>query len=190
MTDIEKKVRADATPKIFYKEYDIEIAGKRIIFPGGTTIVGASLIKHIGGAKRCAVMAVTLGAGIDHEIRKLQLSDMAAALSYDGCANDYIEELCDAAENEIAGRANALGLFITSRYSPGYGDFSLDNQSTLLRLVSPRAGCGITTLLESNLLVPQKSVTAVIGYVREKSERTDKCENCPSKKKCKDNRMC
>jgi hypothetical protein len=49
------------------------------------------------------------------------------------------------------------------RYSAGYGDFGLENQATMFRLLDlSRLGVQITA---SFLLIPEKSVTAITGVV-------------------------
>jgi cobalamin-dependent methionine synthase I len=48
------------------------------------------------------------------------------------------------------------------RFSPGYGDWTLDNQPQVLQLAEAER-IGIT-LTESNIMIPRKSVSAVIGW--------------------------
>ena len=156
-------VKAEAEPRFIFREYDIGVNADGVYFPDGTAFKGASLSKHLQGCKKCAVLAATLGHGIDRTIRRLQFTGMASAFVYDAYANAFIEEICDGAQKEIAKNAAEKGFVITKRYSPGYGDFALDNQAALLRLTNAGAVTGIS-LTADNLLIPQKSVTAVIGY--------------------------
>ncbi len=52
------------------------------------------------------------------------------------------------------------------RYSAGYGDFRLENQATMFRLLDlSRLGVQITA---SFLLIPEKSVTAIAGVISSK----------------------
>lgn len=155
-------VLKEAEPRFIFREYDIEICNDGVRVQGGAVFKGVSITKRLEGCAKCAVLAVTLGHGIDRAIRRLQFTDMASAFIYDACANAYIEEVCDKAQEEIAEAARNSGFGITKRYSPGYGDFGLENQAELLRLANAAAGVGIS-LSADNLLIPQKSVTAVIG---------------------------
>ena len=156
-------IEAEAEPRFVFREYDIEVRSDGVYFKDGAVFKGVSLSKHLEGCKICAVFAATLGHGIDKTIRRLQFTDMAAAFIYDACANAFIEEVCDKAQKEIAERAVEKGFVVTKRYSPGYGDFGLYNQAALLKLANAGAVIGIS-LTGDNLLIPQKSVTAVIGY--------------------------
>jgi len=168
-----------------FKEYVIEVGENHVRFPNGEFFEGLSIARHLKGCKKCAVLAATLGASVDRELRKLQLIDMAQALEYDKKSNAEIERVVDEVQEQIRLRAEVQNLFITSRFSPGYGDLSLETQKTVLRLTNAEKEIGLT-LTESLLLVPQKSVTAIIGYSEHPTEKTDKCKDCPSKKKCKE----
>ena len=57
------------------------------------------------------------------------------------------------------------GLHTKPRFSPGYGDFSLEHQRDFMRILDLENSLGLT-LTGSLLLVPEKSVTAVIGLYR------------------------
>ena len=54
------------------------------------------------------------------------------------------------------------GKELCPRYSPGYGDFALENQKGIFNLLSPSKYTGLT-LKDNMIMVPEKSVTAVIG---------------------------
>ena len=182
-------IKENTTQKFVFREYNIIVNLEEVIFPDGTVFRSKTLANHLNDSKKCAIMAATLGHEVDRILKRLQYSDMAEALAADEFANRLIEEICDSAEKEIIEEARKQGLYTTTRYSPGYGDFSLENQSAILRL----AGMREITVTENNLLLPQKSVTAVIGYTTEKSPALlvspasctlDKCSDCSSREKC------
>ena len=54
---------------------------------------------------------------------------------------------------------------VTRRFSPGYGDLSLDLQKTVFELLNPEKHIGIT-LTDGMLMTPMKSVSAFIGIKR------------------------
>ena len=56
----------------------------------------------------------------------------------------------------------APGESLVTRYSPGYGDWPLDAQRELLALLDTPRAIGVS-LTDSLLMVPSKSVSAVIG---------------------------
>ena len=67
----------------------------------------------------------------------------------------------DGVEDEIRAELTD-GETLVSRYSPGYGDFPLAAQSTVLALLDAPRTVGVA-LTDTLLMVPSKSVSAIIG---------------------------
>lgn len=97
-------------------------------------------------------------------------------------------------EKAIKPKMAAQGYGMRWRFSPGYGDWPLEQQPELIR-VTKCESIGIT-LSESKMLVPRKSVTAIIGLYKEVkgAEETKHAANgcaacdktdCPSRKAVK-----
>ena len=127
-------------------------------------------------------MAVTLGIGVDNIIRKAQVTDMALAVMLDSGASVLVEQLCDDFERYIDERVDG---YTTGRFSPGYGDSPLELQKTVVSYVDGgrRIGLNVTA---SNLLVPRKSVTALIGVAEHPVEgRLATCDECVLREKCR-----
>ena len=75
------------------------------------------------------------------------------------------------------------GLYLRPRFSPGYGDFPLSVQKQILDGLEAGKRIGIT-LTEGYLMMPSKSVTAVIGVSRTPAACViEGCEAC-GKKDC------
>ena len=72
------------------------------------------------------------------------------------------EAFCDEVNDNLRLQAESEGLYLRPRFSPGYGDLSLDCQRTFLRMLNAGKEIGLT-LTDSGLMVPIKSVTAIIG---------------------------
>ena len=81
--------------------------------------------------------------------------------------------------------AAARGLAATTRFSPGYGDLPLSCQPAFLVASGADRALGICATA-AHLLVPAKSITAVIGlypgrgFVREGA----RCSTCPVADTC------
>ena len=54
------------------------------------------------------------------------------------------------------------GLALRPRFSPGYGDLPLEFQRDFFRILRPQRRIGVT-LTDACLMVPSKSVTALVG---------------------------
>ena len=73
----------------------------------------------------------------------------------------YIEEYCDMIQAELDEKFKAEGKPLGERFSPGYGDFALDYQRMLFRILDCHRQIGLT-LTDNYIMIPSKSVTAVI----------------------------
>lgn len=122
------------------------------------------------------LMAATLGSGVERLIRRAQVSDMAEALLLDACGSAAIENVCD---NLCANLAEAFRpRYLTDRFSPGYGDMPLEQQRELFRALDVTRRIGVS-LTDSGLMLPQKSVTALIGVADRPQKRRPKgCAAC------------
>ena len=123
-------------------------------------ISGRSADRMLQTSHHLIILAATLGSAFDAKLRELQHRSMAQAVMTDACGSAFIEAVCNQAEQEIAARLPEQ--YLTDRFSPGYGDLPLALQSALLAAVDAERRTGIT-LLESQLMNPSKSVTALIG---------------------------
>ena len=143
---------------------------------------GNTAARMLSECRQCAVLVCTLGAEFDLWLRREQMRDMARAAMLDALGSAYIEAACDAVEDNI--RTRMPELYLTDRFSPGYGDLPLNVQPNLLALTGGnRIG---VTLTDALLLNPQKSVTAVIGLADQpQMARIRGCMYCVMKHSCK-----
>lgn len=163
---------------IYQTEKGIEVEGTNLI------LTGNDIIKHLSFSKECVLMAVTLGNDIERKTRLYEKIDLTKALIIDACATTAVEEVCDIIEDKIRKEAQSKGMKITFRYSPGYGDLSLDIQNNFLRVLDAQRKIGLM-VSENNLLFPRKSVTAIIGIVtlETKIKKRD-CKGCNNYENC------
>ena len=140
---------------------------------------GHSIAEHLDGAVAVGVMAVTVGMGVERELRRLSLTDTTAQVIFDAAGTALVERAADAAEASIVRMAAERGLFCNYRFSPGYGDLSLETQPTLLAALDAQRRLGIT-LSDSLLMTPTKSVTAVVGlFASPQPTSHSSCADCP-----------
>lgn len=123
---------------------------------------GQDLARHLQGCSGVVLMAATLGSGVDALLRRLELTDIALCTVADATASAAIENICDAVEADARAWAGAQGLYLTGRYSPGYGDCPLSLQQELCLALDTVRGMGLA-VTPQQLLTPRKSVTAILG---------------------------
>lgn len=144
-------------------------------------LVGDDVARHLEGCDRVVLLAATLGAAVDHLIKKYQATDVTRALAADAEASAAIEMLCDEAERKIK---DAVGENLTTRYSPGYGDLPLEKQRDLLDVVDAGRKIGVFAG-ESFMLSPSKSVTALIGVSNGEIIKDEvSCDSCNMRDTC------
>ena len=159
---------------------------------------GEAIKKNLQTAGYCVLFAASLGIEVDKLIAKAQHISMARAVILDACASSYIESICDLCSSEIAEHFSQEKLIPRPRFSPGYGDLPLDLQGQFCQALDTQRKIGLTCS-DNNLLLPRKSVTAIVGLVGKKvpkarpHKKDEPCTICSLKKHCqkrKDGQIC
>ncbi|MPM36630.1 hypothetical protein SDC9_83229 [bioreactor metagenome] len=129
-------------------------------------------------------MSATLGLEIEREIRKLTYTDLTKGIIVDACATAAIEEVCDIVQSNIAKKLLKEDKYITYRYSPGYGDLPIEKNVDINNLLNSQKEIGLT-VTNSGIMIPRKSVVALIGVSHKGITNTKKsCENCSNRHNC------
>ena len=148
----------------------------------GLLLPGRDLKRHLAGCGRAVLFCATLGVQTDALIRRAQNGDMLRGLALDCAADAAVEQVCDQIEQALQGEFP--GCFFPFRFSPGYGDLPLTLQPELLRLLDAPRRVGLTAS-ESCILLPRKSVTAILGVAdRPISQSVRSCLSCPARENC------
>lgn len=148
----------------------------------GILLPGRTASTMLQTCQRAALLVCTLGAGFDALLREQQARSMTQAVMLDACGSAYVEAGCSAAEKAIA-EAHP-GLYLTDRFSPGYGDLPLTLQPGLLAYLDAPRRLGVTAL-DSCLMAPAKTVTALIGLSQTPQRaRIRGCAFCSMRNTC------
>lgn len=152
----------------------------------GLILEGNSIAEHLRGACKVALMACTLGAVSEREMRKHEAISVADGVMFGACCSALVEAAANITEELIVRFSRDMGLRTNWRFSPGYGDLPLSAQPAFLKALdaSRRLGIAVTS---TNMLVPVKSVTAVLGLFDgpdNGGEARDACAVCRLKDGC------
>jgi hypothetical protein len=158
------------SPRFIWKRMPVMLGEGRVRL-GDMEIVSTDLRRHLAGCDEAVLLGATLGVEGDRLIRRAGLLDMSRALLLQACAASLLEAWCDQWGEEIAAET---GLFLKPRYSPGYGDFSIQHQQAILERLEAAKRIGLTTTA-GMMLTPTKSVTAVIGLTTESEGEQGGC---------------
>lgn len=174
MDECEKEILKKVNPKFLYIEKELPCEG---------ILHGNDIKSHLDGCEKAVMMCATLGADIDKLIRISQITDMAKAVVLDSFASVAIEQVCQKVDELIAEKYPDY--YLTFRFSPGYGDYPIELQKDFLRILDAPRKIGLA-VNDSFMLVPTKSVTAVLGLSKNLIEQKKRgCAVCNMRDKCK-----
>ncbi len=171
------------SPRYVYRAADIVRNGGEIAVSGTSLVFkGRDIAAHLKDCDRCVLMCATISDGADRLIRAYEGADMTKAFVTDCLASAAVEQVCALAEEEIRNRLS--GWYFTWRFSPGYGDLPLDIQPAFLDALNAQKRIGVT-VTDSMILIPRKSVTAVMGISQQEIPRGRRgCICCNMKDTC------
>lgn len=130
-----------------------------------------SLVGNLRNCETAYVFAATTGAALHRLIGRNIIISPIRGMVTDSIGSAAIEAFCDYI-NKNVGDVD----YLRPRFSPGYGDLSLECQQTILDYLGAKKHIGLA-LTDGGMLTPVKSVTAIIGLSKEKNK-------CKSKKGC------
>lgn len=145
---------------------------------GGLRVESRNLRRSLEGCDKALLFAATAGVQPDRMVERYRLLSPARAVVLDAVGSAAVEawcsQLCEQWRDEFAGE----GLRLRPRFSPGYGDFPLEAQGGLLRLLDAHRCAGIS-LTDTAMMLPTKSVSAVVGLGRQGcTSREQDCGRC------------
>ena len=176
--EVQAELERASTPKYIDQEYACEVTQDKVKL-AELTIESKNLAVNLKGCERAVLLAATIGRAADFMIKKYSISNMAKAAIVQAAGAACIESYVDEVEQVIRGDANQRGLYLRPRFSPGYGDFSLECQRDIFQMLECHKRIGVA-LTSGNLMMPSKSVTAIIGLTTKERESCQmvKCSLC------------
>ena len=145
---------------------------------------GADVRALLVPCHEAVLLAATLGAQSERLLLRMQAKDSALALIMDAVLSAAIEAVCDAQEAALRDSLAAQELYLTDRFSPGYGDMPLAQTREICAVLSADKMIGLT-VSQSGIMIPRKSVTAIMGVSRAPvSRRPSGCAACSMRGQC------
>ena len=174
ITRCENRILETARPRAVWRLFDLLPDGSL----AGTNFrpEGRDVPELLKDCNQVILIAVTLGGETERLLLSAQARSMGDAVILDAAAGAAVENVCDNLCRDLEKRFSSRHL--TDRFSPGYGDFPFSQQRAFFDLldISRRIGVSLT---ESGLMLPQKSVTALLGIAdRPQEHRHRGCASC------------
>ena len=144
---------AAATPRAVWLRAEVKALAEAGI------LRGSDVMRHLEGCGQAILLAVTLGPGVDAQIRRAGVGDIAAGVASDALGSALAEQTADAAEAELRQLAAAgyREVVLSAISLPSYG---LDTGTNLVELVEKCAQVeGIERIrlgsLDPDMLTPE-----------------------------------
>ena len=160
-----------------WKIYDYDAENFIVKSTPNFKLVGKSITRHLADCEKVICMAVTVGEEIEREVtRKFGVGNYVESVLLDAAATAAVEQAADSLEKAVAPQFLKEGFKFKSRFSPGYGDWALENQKNFFDITgASEIGMSLSSAL---MLMPRKSVTAIIGLTKNKSAAVKSCAGC------------
>ncbi len=159
--ECERELEQAAVLRAYWREYPLH-AEEDDLDLGAFRTRSRSLARNLRGCEAVILFAATLGTGVDMLLKRYGRLQMSKCVVLQAAAASMLETCCDKRNEELRLEYLEKGLYLRPRFSPGYGDFSLECQRPFAAALELGKRIGIT-LTDSLLMMPSKSVTAVIG---------------------------
>lgn len=171
-------VREAASCRACFTRLPVQLLPNGMIDLGFLKTTSQSLSRNLEGCQEVFLFAATLGFGPDRLIKAQTGLSSTGALAADAAGSTAVEAWCDVVNTQLKTLVTSQGLFLRPRFSPGYGDFKLEVQREILSFLNTPKRIGLS-LTESMMLVPTKSVTALVGISHTPVHcGKDRCETC------------
>lgn len=181
--DCRRLLESEIKPAWVYRAFDTEFTDGGVKLKGTELVFkGEDIRRHLDGCEQCILLCATASSKADELIRRRESEDIALGFMTDCLASAAVEAVCNMLEEELAKKLD--GYNFTWRFSPGYGDFPLETQPQIINVLNAEKRAGVTCT-KSLLLLPRKSVTAVIGISKNPIEKGRRgCAVCKMADRC------
>ncbi len=183
--DVLDDAHALLAPAAMYTVVDVdEFRPGRVTLAGGAVFEGALVARALAGATQVALAVCTIGPALEQRMDELfAAGDILQAIALDGAGTAAIGQVSQMVVNRVRGEVAERGLHRGMRASPGQEGWPIWQQRVLFDLV-PAGEIGVC-LTDSCLMMPQKSVSFVIGMGPEMRPDAVTCDFCSKRERCR-----
>lgn len=171
------------SPSYSYTIKDIvSVKGSTVTIEDSIQFSSKVIARLLKPCEKVAVFALTIGKHLEELVAHLAENGLVLqATVLDAVGSSATEELAVSVEERIRRLASLDGLRISRRFSPGYCDWAVSQQKVVFQALGDDSA-GIL-LTERKLMIPQKSVSGIIGLSKGNIDDYNPCDTC-KKKEC------
>ena len=180
INDLVDKVPDHVKPQggyVYFPDYELKVNDESFTLNDKQFTTEGIIASQLKGSKRLAVLVSSAGEGISDLSKELiEKGEFLKGYVADTIGSIVAEKAADYVEKNLEDKVSESGMKISNRLSPGYCGWDVAEQHRLFSLL-PDDFCGVT-LTESALMVPIKSISAVIGVGEDVVKRSYPCHEC------------
>lgn len=176
LNELPDKVRLQSGYKIFNPR-KVKLNFDKFIIDNRTFRCGKIIFSSLKNSETIAFLISSLGKEIEEWSKDfMDNNEMLKGYLIDKIASELVEQLADKTEVLLGDELKEIELKATNRYSPGYCGWSVSDQQNLFSLL-PTGFCGVS-VNENSMMIPIKSVSAVIGVGKNVEKKNYQCSIC------------
>ncbi|MCF8011109.1 MAG: hypothetical protein K9L17_06530 [Clostridiales bacterium] len=170
-------------PMVLYDLYEIKRIDGSKVYIEDEQLESKILSSFIQGADYAAISFLTLGPELENQTDVyMKEGKYIDAYMLDGIGTVCLQKIGNQAYDTIVNQASLMGLKCSSPISPGQAGWNVDEQRKIFNILTPEKLS--ITLTASNLLMPKKSVSFVLGTGKNLSSTKKACDFCPFNQTC------
>jgi len=183
VNDYVENVHDLIAPSFSFVIRDVEmVLGSSVVIEGSIIFQSHIIARLLEQCEKVAVFTLTIGNLLE-EMANLLAEDglVIQAMVLDAIGSVATEKVADFVQERIGRVANAVGFHISRRFSPGYCDWEVNQQKMVFQAMDgDTAGVKLT---EGCMMLPQKSISGIIGISSSDVEKYNPCKTC-NKRDC------
>jgi len=153
------------------------------------TLTSDVLCRALAPCQQAVCFVCSIGPKLEDRVAVLMgRGETLKASILDAIGSEATEKVADYVEAKVKREAESVGAGVTLRYSPGYCDWDITQQRKLFKIFEPD-DIGVS-LTEECLMIPQKSVSAIVGvgWGDKRLIAMSPCRHCEKKGDCEHRR--
>ncbi len=137
-----------------------------VTLDSGISLQSKKLSKILENAEKVTLLICTIGKLLpDETARLMKNEEITRAVILDAIGSEAVEAFADYMTGVLMQENTVFGLKPSMRYSPGYGDLNTETHKEILPLLEADK-IGVGCHKESFILIPEKSISAIIGWLQ------------------------
>ncbi len=176
LNELPNKVKLQSGYKIF-KPIDVIISRDNFSIENRNFNCGKIIYSSLKNSETIAFLISSIGQEVENWSKYfMDNNEILKGYLIDKVASELVEQLADRTESLLEKELGIIDLKATNRYSPGYCGWSVADQQNLFSLI-PEKFCGVS-LNDNSMMIPIKSVSAVIGLGKNVEKKDYECSIC------------